>query len=110
AAAPKADFDEAAELVGELDVAVIDGVHGDALPGLVPVYLLRRRAFRRQHAPKLSDHLLQARHPHHDRTFLSARVRLHGRAPYIASRVPLPERRAFRGKGTPARDLSHDFV
>src|SRR5262245_4210086 len=63
--AAQADLDEAAQLVGELDVTVVDSIQSDPLPGFLAVDGLCSRTFFRQHATKLTDHLLQARHVSH---------------------------------------------
>src|SRR5258706_116838 len=55
----QADLHEPVELVRSLDVAVLDRLQGDLLPGLLPVDRLRRSAPAGQHLPEFRDEILQ---------------------------------------------------
>src|SRR5258706_4047439 len=56
---PQADLDELAELIRELDVAVLDRLRRNLLPRLVPVDSLSRGALAGQHLPKFRDEIFQ---------------------------------------------------
>src|SRR5712664_1978066 len=56
---PQADLDELAELIRELDVAVLDRLRSDLLPRLLPVDRLGRGALAGQHLPKFRDEIFR---------------------------------------------------
>src|SRR5258708_5274933 len=57
----QADLHEPAELIRELDVAVLDRLQRDLLPRFFPVDRLGRSALAGQHLPELRDEILQTR-------------------------------------------------